>query len=54
MLFQGNIKGHVFKNKHRVLLLLLFDFYFLALDDSVCKKLEKLNHNFNYTYTSLT
>ena len=25
-------------------------FDFLPKDDSVCKKLEKLNHNFNYTH----
>ena len=31
----------------------MFYFDFLSSDDSVWKILEKLNHNFNYTHTSL-
>ena len=31
----------------------MFYLYLLSLDDYVCKKLEQLNHNFNYTHASL-
>ena len=52
--FQGNVKGHVFQKQAWIPLIFMFYFDFLSKDDSVCKKLEKkLNHNFNYTHTSL-
>ena len=46
------LKTIYFKNKHGDPLFLCFN-DFLEYDDSVCKKLEKLNHNFNYTQPSL-
>ena len=53
MSFQGNVKGHVFqKQAWRTLIFMLY-LYFLSQDDYVCKRLEKLNHNFNYTHTFL-
>ena len=53
MSFQGNVKGHVFQKQAWTLLILMFYFVFLSQDEYVCKKLEQLNHNFNYTHTSL-
>ena len=50
---QGNIKDHVFKKQTWRPLIFMCYFDFLSLDDSVCKKLEKINHKFNYTHTSL-
>ena len=35
MSFEGYVEGHLWRP------LFMFYFYFLALDDSVCKKLEK-------------
>ena len=52
MSFQGNVKGHVFQ-KQAYPLFLCFILIFLSQADSVCKKLEKLNHKVNYTHTSL-
>ena len=51
---QGNSKDHVFQKQAWRPLIFMFYFYFLAEDDLVWKKLEKLNHNFNYTHTSLS
>ena len=51
---QGNVEGHVFQKQAWRPLNSMFYFDFLSWDDSVCKKLEKLNHNFNYPHTSLT
>ena len=34
-------------------LIFMFYFDFLSKDDSLCKKLEKLNHKLNYTISSL-
>ena len=48
MTSQGNVKGHVFQNQAWSHLIFMFYFYFLALDDSVYKKLEK------FQKTSLT
>ena len=47
---QDNVKDRDLEKKWRPL---IFMFYldFLSLDDSVCKKLEKLKHKFNYTHT---
>ena len=49
---QENIKGHVFQKQAWRPLILKFYFYVLSQDDSVCKKLEKFNHYFSYTFTS--
>ena len=47
-------KAMYFKNKHGYPLFLCFNFISYHIKyDTVCKKLEKLNHNFNYTHTSL-
>ena len=53
MSFQGNFKGHVFQKQAWKPLIFIFYVYFLAEDDYICKIIEKLNHNFNYTHTSL-
>ena len=50
---QGNIKDHVFLKQAWIPLIFMFYFDLLSYDDSVCKKLEKLNHKLNYTHTSL-
>ena len=50
---QGNVKGYVFQKQAWRPLILRFYFYFLSFDDSVCKKQEKINLNFNNTHTSL-
>ena len=49
------LKARYFKNKHGELVTTYFYILFLyfLLDNSVCKKLEKFNHNFNNTHTSL-
>ena len=44
MSFEGFVKSHVFPKQAWTPY--IFIFYF---DDSVCKKLEKLNHKFNFT-----
>ena len=54
MSFQGKFKGYVFQKQAWRPLIFMFYFDFLSQDDSVCKKLEKLNHNFNYTHTSFS
>ena len=51
---QGNAKGHVFEKPAQRPLIFMFYFDFIPQDDSVCKKLEKYNHKFNYTHTSLS
>ena len=51
--FEAMFKAMCFKNKHGDPYFSMFYFYFLALDDPVCKKLETLNHNFNDNHTSL-
>ena len=53
MSFEGYVKGHVFQNQAWRPFIFMFHFDFLSKDDSVCKKLEKLNHKLIYTHTSL-
>ena len=53
MSFQGNVEGHVFQKEAWRPLIFMFYFNLLSSHYSVCKKLEKLTHNFNYTHTSL-
>ena len=48
---QGNVKGNVFEAQAWRYLIFMFYFEFLAKDDSACKKLEKLDHKFNYAQT---
>ena len=47
MSLQGNVKRHGFQKQELRSLIFMFYFDFSSYDDSVCKKLEKVNHKFN-------
>ena len=52
MSFEDNVKGH-FKNKHGDTLFFMFYFLFLIIIWICMQEIRKINHNFNYTHTSL-